>query len=380
MLGVEYRPDFSTQTEDSEEDESNEDEESSENADRKRPADAEPLSASSADCLIFHDEFDKLDNSVWKHDITMSGGGNYEFQLYHNNRTNTFVKNGIFYIKPTLTDERIGKQGLMNGGVLDMWGADPGTACTGNYNYGCFRAAGGGGNILNPIQSGMVRTVNSVKFRYGKVVVRARMPKGDWLWPAIWLLPVHYQYGNWPASGEIDIVEARGNGPEYEAGGVNKISSTLHWGPSWDMDRWPLTHQEYTLTNGRTFSDDFHTFTLDWQPTGIKTYVDDHLLLNVRFDDMFKKGKFPEWVHNLWEGSNAAPFDQEFYILMNVAVGGTAGYFPDGYGNKPWSDRSPHAVNEFYDAKDQWYPTWGSADDNSRAMAVDYIRVYRHDC
>ncbi|KAG0238667.1 hypothetical protein BGW41_008042 [Actinomortierella wolfii] len=342
MLGVEYRPDFSTQTEGSEEDESNEDEESSENADRKRPADTESLSASSADCLIFHDEFDKLDNSVWKHDITMSGGGNYEFQLYHNNRTNTFVKNGIFYIKPTLTDERIGKQGLMNGGVLDMWGADPGTACTGNYNYGCFRAAGGGGNILNPIQSGMVRTVNSVKFRYGKVVVRARMPKGDWLWPAIWLLPVHYQYGNWPASGEIDIVEARGNGPEYEAGGINKISSTLHW--------------------------------------GIKTYVDDHLLLNVRFDDMFKKGKFPEWVHNLWEGSNAAPFDQEFYILMNVAVGGTAGYFPDGYGNKPWSDRSPHAVNEFYDAKDQWYPTWGSADDNSRAMAIDYIRVYRHDC
>lgn len=65
---------------------------------------------------------------------------------------------------------------------------------------------------------------------------------------------------------------------------------------------------------------------------------------------------------------------------MNVAVAGTAGYFPDGVGGKPWSDHSEHAVNEFYAAKDDWYPTWGPENGLDRALAVDYIRVYKHDC
>ncbi|KAF9586445.1 hypothetical protein BGW38_004872 [Lunasporangiospora selenospora] len=325
-------------------------------------------------CLLFSDEFDSLDNSVWRHDITLSGGGNFEVQAYINNRTNTFVKDGVFYIRPTLTEVRIGVEAMRNGGVLDVWGSDPGSACTGNYNYGCFRVAGAGGNMLNPIQSGAVRSVNSFKFRYGRVEVRAKMPRGKWIWPAIWMLPAHYQYGGWPASGEIDIVESRGNGPEYEGGGVDKIASTLHWG------EFQMTHAEYALKNGRTFADDFHIFTLDWTPHGIKTFVDGDPVLNVPFDNMFKKGNFPSWVNNLWEGSNAAPFDQEFYLMMNVAVAGTAGYFPDGVGNKPWSDRSQHAVNEFYSAKDDWYPSWGPEDGLDRAMAIDYVRVYKHDC
>ncbi|KAI8356064.1 concanavalin A-like lectin/glucanase domain-containing protein [Mortierella sp. GBAus27b] len=332
------------------------------------------------ECLLFSDEFDTLDNSVWRHDLTLTGGGNYEVQAYINNRTNTFVKDGVFYIRPTLTEHRIGAQALRENGVLDMWGTDPGTQCTGNYNYGCFRVAGAGGNILNPIQSGLVRSVNSFKFRYGRVEVRAKMPRGKWIWPAIWMLPAHYQYGSWPASGEIDLVESRGNGPEYPGGGCDKVASTLHWGPSYEFNRFPMTHAEYALPNGKTFADDFHVFTLDWKPEGIKTYVDGKLLLDVPFNNMFKKGKFPAWIDNLWAGSNAAPFDQEFYLIMNVAVAGTSGYFPDGVGNKPWSDKSPHSINEFYAAKDDWYPTWGPESGTDRALAVDYIRVYRHDC
>ncbi|KAG0043570.1 hypothetical protein BGZ89_006390, partial [Linnemannia elongata] len=265
-------------------------------------------------CLVFSDEFDKLDNSVWRHDITLTGGGNFEVQAYLNNRTNTFVRDGVFYIRPTLTEYRIGAEALHNGGKMDVWGSDPGTQCTGNYDYGCFRIAGAGGNILNPVQSGLVRSVNSFKFRFGKVEVRAKMPKGKWIWPAIWMLPAHYQYGNWPASGEIDLVESRGNGPEYPAGGYDKVASTLHWGPSYEHNRFQMTHAEYALPAGQTFADDFHVFTLDWTPQGIKTFVDGNLLLNVPFDNMFKKGQFPPWVENLWENSNAAPFDQEFYL------------------------------------------------------------------
>ncbi|KAF9292955.1 hypothetical protein BGZ74_011911, partial [Mortierella antarctica] len=305
---------------------------------------------------------------------------NYEFQSYDLNVTNTFVRNGIFYIRPTLTENRIGIKALRETGVLDFWGSDPGTQCTGNYDYGCFRVAGAGGNILNPIQSGMVRSVNAFKFRYGKVVVRAKMPKGKWIWPAIWMLPAHYQYGTWPASGEIDLIESRGNGPEYPGGGYNTVSSTLHWGPSYEYNRFQMTHAEHILPHGRSFADEFHVFTLDWTPEGLKTYVDDDLLLDVPFNNMFKKGKFPAWMDNPWEGSDTAPFDQEFYLIMNVAVGGTAGYFPDGVGNKPWSDKSEHAVNEFYAAKDEWYPSWGPENGLDRALAIDYIRVYKHNC
>ncbi|KAG0278786.1 hypothetical protein BGZ95_003184, partial [Linnemannia exigua] len=320
-------------------------------------------------CLLFSDEFDKLDNSVWRHDITLTGGGNFEVQAYLNNRTNTFVRDGIFYIRPTLTEYRIGARALHEG-ILDVWGSDPGTQCTGNYDYGCFRVGGAGGNILNPVQSGLVRSVNSFKFRFGKVEVRAKMPKGKWIWPAIWMLPAHYQYGGWPASGEIDLVESRGNGPDYPPGGYNKVASTLHWGPSYEFNRFPMTHNETSLPGGKTFADDFHIFTLDWTAQGIKTYVDGKLLLNVPFDNsMFSKGKFPPWVENLWASSNAAPFDQEFYMIMNVAVAGTAGYFPDGVGGKPWSDKSPHAVNEFYAAKADWYPTWGDENGLDRALA-----------
>lgn len=62
------------------------------------------------------------------------------------------------------------------------------------------------------------------------------MPRGDWIWPAIWMLPKNAEYGNWPASGEIDIVESRGN-PNCP-NGVHSFGSTLHWGPDWATDAW----------------------------------------------------------------------------------------------------------------------------------------------
>jgi hypothetical protein len=92
--------------------------------------------------LIFKDDFDFLDLKKWKHDLTLSGGGNWEFQLYHNNRTNTFVEDGIFHIKPTLTEERIGLDNLKSGYRMDMWGGSPVDACTGNNFYGCERTSG----------------------------------------------------------------------------------------------------------------------------------------------------------------------------------------------------------------------------------------------
>lgn len=97
------------------------------------------------------------------------------------------MKEGNLHIRPILTAEQLGEAAVVNGGTIDMWGTDPPSWCTGNAFYGCMRSSNGN-NYLNPIQSGLIRSIGSVSFTYGKVEIRARMPKGDWIWPVI-LIP-----------------------------------------------------------------------------------------------------------------------------------------------------------------------------------------------
>ncbi len=94
-------------------------------------------------------------------------------------------------------------------GSIALWGGQPADTCTSNANYGCERSSGGG-NMLNPIASARVRTANTFSFKYGRLEISAKLPRGDWIWPAMWLLPEDQAYGTWPASGEIDLMESRG--------------------------------------------------------------------------------------------------------------------------------------------------------------------------
>ena len=110
----------------------------------------------------------------------------------------------------------------------------PAELCTGPSFYGCERSAAASGNVINPIRSARLRTVKSFNFKFGRVEIKAKLPKGDWLWPAVWLLPTNNEFGPWPASGEIDILESRGNDPSYPVGGHDTFGSTLHWGTNWD--------------------------------------------------------------------------------------------------------------------------------------------------
>ena len=144
--------------------------------------------------LVFQDTFDFLDFTKWRHDITMSGGGNWEFQLYDNNRSTTFTKDGALHIKPVLTSDKIGEQGVRAGVTYELWGGSPADQCTGNNFYGCSRTSDGN-HYINPIMSGKLTTVNSFALQYGRVEVKAKLPKGDWLWPAIWMLPKYNEYG-----------------------------------------------------------------------------------------------------------------------------------------------------------------------------------------
>ena len=203
--------------------------------------------AKCAETLIFEDNFDKFNMSRWEHELTLAGGGNWEFEWYVNNRSNSYVKNSILYLKPTLTEDAIGDV-TMRTGTVDIWGMSPAELCTGNMFYGCQRSAAASGNYINPIRSARLRSVNSFSTKYGRVEIRAKLPQGDWIWPAIWMLPKRNEYGPWPASGEIDIMESRGNAPGYPAKGNDWFGSTLHWGTNWDQNRFELTHNDYHHT------------------------------------------------------------------------------------------------------------------------------------
>jgi len=125
-----------------------------------------------ADTLVWEDQFDKLDFNKWQHEITMGGGGNWEFEWYNNNRTNSFVKDGVLHLQPTLTQDAIGLDAMMTGDV-NIWGGQFGNQCTSNAFYGCERNAAASGNYINPVKSARLRTAGKFYFKNGKVEVRA---------------------------------------------------------------------------------------------------------------------------------------------------------------------------------------------------------------
>lgn len=346
------------------------------------------LAASPGDCkgaetLRFADDFKDFDLKKWKHEITMGGGGNWEFQIYHNSRQNSYTRDGILYLKPTLTADLIGEDKVLGGHRMDMWGSQPPELCTGNQWWGCERTSTPT-NILNPLMSARLRTAETFTFKYGRVEVRAKMPYGDWLWPAIWMMPAHNSYGQWPASGEIDIAESRGNDVPGKGFGVDTYFSTLHWGPNFDTNGFKTTTKTLTLPGGRKFSDEFHVFGLYWDEDQLYTYLDDpkNVVFSIQFTKSFwdRGQSIPSWskankkLFNPWRARpRAAPFDQEFYLILNCAVGGTMNYFPDSVAGKPWSDKSPTAVRDFYNAKSQWMKTWNG---ENASLQIDSVKIW----
>jgi len=215
------------------------------------------------------------------------------------------------------------------------------------------------------------------------------MPTGDWLWPAMWMLPRDNVYGPWPLSGEIDMVESRGNGLRYTARGSNYVQGALNWGPTPELNGVSKSYSWWT-NRRRGFNQDFHTYALEWTDEFLRIYVDTrlHTLLDMRFNKpFFDRGEFPSVVYNgsslsalqnPWiNGTNATPFDQDFYLIFNVAVGSTNGWFPEGQGDKPWLDRAQNPMRDFANTEQLWYPTWPSNVDD-RALVVDYVKMWKH--
>ncbi|KAJ9048469.1 3-glucan binding protein [Entomophthora muscae] len=341
----------------------------------------------------FEDKFEDLDLNKWRPEITAGGGGSWEFQFYNNDRRAAFVENKTLYIKPTLTMDYLGmkEDEFVKKGKLDLWGNNPGMQCTANGFYGCERGPGEG-RIANPIMSAQLRTVNSFNFKYGRVEIEARLPKGDWIWPAIWMMPKNHAYGGWPASGEIDIVESRGNSDDCFGDGVSTVSSTLHWGNHWSKSMYELTTGKVKAPKGKDFSKKFTKFTMEWTKDYIRTWANKKLIMNVEFKQPlsklanFTKGDFNPWANSEKREENA-PFNQEFYLILNVAVGGTMGYFPEestcrnnttrSNKRKPWNNKSNTASAEFFKNRSQWYPSWNKGKNrHSSALAIKSVKVF----
>ena len=215
--------------------------------------------------LLWHDEFDAdtLNTEIWNREKREPGWTNAELQEYTDLEQNIFIRDGKLVLKAIKTKD-----------------AD------GNDYY----------------TSGKVQTQRKRDFMYGKVVASAKVPKGQGLWPAIWLMPTDEDYyGQWPKCGEVDIMEVLGNHP-------NVTYSTVHYG---------VPHAEnqgiYRLEEGN-FSDDFHEYSVEWEPGEMRFYVDGKHFHTVN-----------EWYTAYPDEPQKpypAPFNQTFFVQINLAVGG----------------------------------------------------------
>lgn len=133
---------------------------------------------------------------------------------------------------------------------------------------------------------------------------------------AVWLLPTQWKFGEWPRSGEIDLMESRGNikyGSSEDQIGVEKVFSTLHFGPRWDQDAYETA--SYARNNASGYNNDFHRYEFYWDKNGIKFFVDGTELGFAEVGDGFwKRGGFSG--ENIWaHATKMAPFDEEVWYL-----------------------------------------------------------------
>jgi beta-glucanase (GH16 family) len=242
--------------------------------------------------LAWSDEFEgssgsAVDSSKWSFDIGGNGWGNNELETYTDRTVNAHVEGGLLVIK-ALKEDFTGSDGIPR-----------------NYT------------------SARLLTKNKFSQAYGRFEARIKIPYGQGIWPAFWMLGDNINTAGWPNCGEIDIMENIGKEPSI-------VHGTFH-GPGYSGAQG--ISAAYALPNGQKFSDDFHTFAVEWEPNVMRFYVDG-LLYKTRTPADLPAGK--SWV-----------FDHPFFIILNVAVGGG---FP---GN-------PDATTVF-----------------PQQMLVDYVRVYQ---
>ena len=240
--------------------------------------------------LLWSDEFNgtKLDEDIWSYDPHEPGWTNNELQEYTTSTDNVFIRDGKLVLKGIKTDKN---------------GSDYYT-------------------------SGKIKSQNKKDFTYGKVSVSAKVPQGQGLWPAIWMMPTdESKYGQWPKCGEIDIMEVLGND-------VSTAYGTVHYGE-------PHGEKQGTVKlESGSYADSFHEYSVEWEPGEMRWYIDGKEYLKV--NDWFTAEQGQD------EKPYPAPFDQSFFVQLNLAIGGN------------WPG-NPDSTTDFSKAE----------------FEVDYVRVYQ---
>jgi beta-glucanase (GH16 family) len=227
---------------------------------------------------VLEDDFKSINPSVWNYEIQRGGFGSGSFEWTTNDAKNVYVDAAGLHIVPTLTvnSTNITLDQLNDGYVLNLTTA--GTCTSTDVTMCSIRSNVTAGTIINPVRSARLNTMGKKAIKYGRVEVVAKMPKGSWLWPAIWMMPQTSQYGPWPRSGEIDIAESRGNFGDDYPDGRDSIISALHWGPIPDADAFFKTSGKHSIRR-TDYSDSFHTYGLEWSENHLFTYIDSRLLV-----------------------------------------------------------------------------------------------------
>ena len=254
--------------------------------------------------LIWSDEFsgDTLDTSKWAYEL-----GNWKLDANGNYITNGWGNNEQeFYTDSNATVH----DGILTIAARKEKYSDP---VQGEYEYTSARLS----------SQHLFSTCG------GRIEVRARCDSGKSLWPAIWMLPEDSVYGGWAASGEIDIMEGWGSTPE-------KICGTIHFGDVWPNNTY-LTNN-YNFHEGDS-TENWHTYAVEWDYGEIRWYVDDELY-STQTEWYSANRQFP------------APFDQNFYMILNLAVGG------------------------HFDGVDGIYADPSIFESGEKHFDIDYVRVY----
>ena len=244
--------------------------------------------------LAWADEFEggSLDRAKWTPEVSCWGGGNSERQCYTDRPENIAVEGGMLVLKAR-------KERFTGPARPPEIAENPNPQVTQAYT------------------SGKVRTKGLHAWKYGRIEVRAKVPPGQGTWPAVWMMPDNPAYGPWPLSGEIDILEAVNIGAKCKVctggKGENRTISALHFGDLAPDNR--FVDSRTALPDGALPSDDFHVYAVEWGEGLIRFLVDDRVHLTV---------PAAKWDTGspLAKGNPNAPFDQPFYVMANLAVGG----------------------------------------------------------
>ena len=388
--------------------------------------------------LILFDDFSSMQSleQLWQPDVSLFGEGNAGFAYYTDSSDNVNVERGNLLLRPglfanlgplqTVTNKVYDAADVMAGNCFPFPECSTfnlGEECTIADFAGCQRI-GTPLVLLNPATSGRVSTRNTFHFTYGRLEARIRLPRGDWLWPAFWLMPLSDDFGPWPNSGEIDLMEGKGNAPGYVVGdrenGRDVFVSSLHYaGNPWWHTQATAKASELLACGDQTkcdFSDEFFTVGFYWTDRRMYSYVllndnKEHILWDAnaaagfgpddvplgsrappfgRTRDQYERtpvsGAGP-YVNTTFTVDKNAPFDRPFYIIFNLAVGGVQNGCPDPnyWGEHAiWCTQRDASRPEvaastvFWEARDKWLPTWEGARAAEReAFTIDWVKVWQ---